>query len=166
MEERPSRWGVGPRIAAVALAWAAIAGVATRVWPGACLITFLPRAALVVPGGLLVLFGFAMLVASARALNEAYRRRCLVDSGVFGLVRHPIYSAWIVLIVPGLALLTRSWPLLLTPIVAFIAFKRLIHREDDYLAREFGSAWVQYRNRVNELFPIPRVRRRGYDRAS
>jgi protein-S-isoprenylcysteine O-methyltransferase Ste14 len=78
------------------------------------------------------------------------------SSGVFALVRHPIYSAWIVLIIPGLVLLTRSWPLLLTPGVAYAVFKLTIHRQDESLRQKFGPAYLAYRARVNELIPIPR----------
>jgi protein-S-isoprenylcysteine O-methyltransferase Ste14 len=76
-----------------------------------------------------------MLVVAARALNRAYKRDELVSSGVFALARHPIYSAWIVLIAPGLALLSRSWLQLLTPLVAYAVFKLLIHQGDEYLER-------------------------------
>jgi protein-S-isoprenylcysteine O-methyltransferase Ste14 len=71
------------------------------------------------------------------------------------LVRHPIYSAWIVFILPGIVLPTASWPLLLTPLFAYAAFKLLIRHEDDYLQERFGEAYLDYRNRVNELLLIP-----------
>ncbi len=72
------------------------------------------------------------------------------------LVRHPIYSAWIVFIVPGLGLLSRSWPVLLTPLVAYAVFKLLIRREDEYLEQRFGDDYLRYRMQVNELIPIPK----------
>jgi protein-S-isoprenylcysteine O-methyltransferase Ste14 len=77
-------------------------------------------------------------------------------AGVFAVVRHPVYSSAIVLSLPGIALLTRSWPLLLMPLVAYAVFKVLIHREDEYLERRFGQAYLDYRARVNEVVPIPR----------
>jgi protein-S-isoprenylcysteine O-methyltransferase Ste14 len=117
---------------------------------------FLPGATFAAVAGTLVVLGAAMLVVALRGCARAYNRNQLVASGIFALVRHPIYSAWIVSIVPGLALLSRSWPMLLTPLVAYIAFKRLIHHEDEDLERQFGDAYLNYRARVNELFPIPR----------
>jgi protein-S-isoprenylcysteine O-methyltransferase Ste14 len=57
---------------------------------------------------------------------------------------------------PGIAFLTRSWPLFLMPLVAYAVFKLLIHREDEYLERRFGQAYLDYRARVNEVIPVPR----------
>ena len=101
MQERLSRWGIGPRIAAAALTYAAIAGVATRGWPDVCRMRFLPDPAFVAAGSLLTLLGVVMLAVAALSPRPITESR-LVASGIFALVRHPIYSAWIVLIVPGL----------------------------------------------------------------
>lgn len=160
MSRRLSRWGIGPHIAVVALTYAALAGVATRRWPAVCRMRSVPYEVLMVVGGILLLGGVFLLVAGARSLTRAYNQDELVTSGAFALIRHPIYSAWIVFIVPGLALLARSWPLLITPLVACGVFKLLIHREDDYLQERFGGAFLEYRSRVNELIPIPMSRSR------
>ena len=157
MTDRLSRWGVGPRIAAAALLWAAFALVATRKWPGLCRMRFLSDAASVTIGAALLVFGVCMLIIAARACTAAYNHDRLVTSGIFSVVRHPIYSAWIVLIVPGLAFLCRSWPMLFTSLVAWAAFKKLIHREDEYIERRFGPAYLEYRARVSEIIPLPRL---------
>ena len=47
--------------------------------------------------------------------------------------------------------------LLMTPLVAYAAFKLLIHEEDDYLGRRFGPAYLEYRKTVNELIPLPKL---------
>lgn len=151
--ERLSRWGIGPHIAAAALAYAAVTEVVTHRWLGAWHLRFARSTALTVFGCALLVGGVVMLVISTRSLSRAYGRDELVTSGVFGIVRHPIYSAWLVFIVPGLALLMGSWPMLLTPLVAYAAFKLLIHREDDYLRERFGQAYVDYRAQVSELIP-------------
>jgi len=153
---RQSRFGVGPKIALPTLAYAALAGAATRMSPRICLLFSGISGAVLIAGALLILAGVALLIAAATAVTRAYRDGRLITSGVFALCRHPIYAAWIVLIVPGLMLLTRSWPLLLTPLLAYAVFKVLIHEEDDYLSRQFGTAYDDYRARVNELVPFPR----------
>jgi len=84
----------------------------------------------------------------------------LVTSEVFGLFRHPVYSAWIVFNIPAIALLFRSWPLLLAPVVAYAVFKLSIRTEDEYLENRFGQEFLDYRARVNELIPVPRFRQR------
>lgn len=160
MQDRLSRWGVGPRIALAALTYAALAGATTRRWPDACRILFVPYSVFVSLGSLVLVIGVAMLVFAARSATKAYNHDQLVLSGVFALVRHPIYSAWIVLILPGLALFSRSWPQMLTPLVACTVFKLSIRREDEYLRQRFGDVYLDYRARVSELIPIPRLWRR------
>lgn len=159
VQKRQSRFGVGPKIALPTLTYAALAGAATHFWPHVCLLLSVPSAVFLIAGALLVLAGVALLIVAAVSVMQAYDRGQLVTSGVFALCRHAVYAAWIVLIVPGLMLLTKSWPLLLTPLVAYAVFKLLIHEEDDYLSRHFGPTYAAYRGRVNELIPFPRFRR-------
>ena len=105
----------------------------------------------------MVLLGSTLLAFALFSMTRAYNCGQLATSGVFALCRHPVYAARIVLIVPGAMLLTRSWPLMITPLVAYAAFKLLIHEEEDYLRRRFGPAYLEYRKTVNELIPLPKL---------
>ena len=156
MEKRLSRWGIGPRTFLPTVAYGLVAWAATRAWPDACLLRWPPYAVFATAGGILLALGVPMWLTGAISVMRAYNRDQLVTSGVFGLVRNPVYSAMIVLNLPGIALLTRSWPLFLMPLVAYAVFKLSIHREDEYLERRFGQAYLDYRARVNEVIPIPR----------
>jgi protein-S-isoprenylcysteine O-methyltransferase Ste14 len=156
VEKRLSRFGIGPRMLLSAVAYAAVAGAATYAWPDACLLRWPPYAVFATVGWILLAMGGAMWLAAVVTVMRAYNRDELVTSGVFALVRHPVYSSAIVFNLPALALLTRSWPLFLTPLVAYAVFKLSIHREDEYLERRFGQAYLDYRARVNEVIPIPR----------
>jgi protein-S-isoprenylcysteine O-methyltransferase Ste14 len=160
MKREISIFGVGPIILGSAIAYAAVAGAATRLWPDICVIRAVPRWALVTLGILFLLVGLPMLAVGARAMAMAYRSDRLATTGLFGIVRNPIYAAWIVFVIPGLVLFTQSWPLLLTPVVAYVAFKIKIPRENRYLEKRFGAAYRQYKADVNELFPFPRLGRR------
>jgi protein-S-isoprenylcysteine O-methyltransferase Ste14 len=156
MNNRLSRWGIGPQIAIGTLAYAAVAGVATYHWPMFCRMHRVSATVSVATAIALLVVGFPMLALAARSVIRAYDHDRLATEGVLGLVRNPIYSAWIVFILPGLALLSRSWPMLLMPLVAYAVFKTRIHQEDEYLRQRFGQAYLEYRGRVNELIPIPR----------
>ena len=150
-----SRWGVGPKTLVPSMSYALAAWAATSAWPGVFRLRWLPDV-VVTAGAVLTAAGVAMWLVGAVAVMRAYNRDQLVTSGMFALVRHPVYAAWITLIFPGLALLTRSWPMWITPWIAYAIFRRLIHREDEYLERRFGQAYRDYRRRVNEVLPIPR----------
>ena len=90
-------------------------------------------------------------VVAARTVMTGYNKDQLATSGISALVRHPIYSAWIIFILPGLGLMTRSWPLLLTPLVAYFVFKLRIHCEDEYLEQRFGEVYLRYRRILEEV---------------
>lgn len=150
-----SRWGVGPKIFVPCLIYALATWAATSAWPDALELRRLPDFARTI-GAVLAASGVLMWIASIITLERAYTRDRLVTSGVFALARHPLYAAWIMLIFPGLAFLTGSWPMLLTPCIGYAIFKHVIHVEDDYLERRFGLAYLEYRRRVNEIIPVPR----------
>ena len=150
-----SRWGIGPKTFVPSFAYTLAAWAATSAWPRTFRLNWLPDI-VVSAGVVLTAVGVVMWLVGAVTVMRAYNRDQLVTSGVFALVRHPIYAAWITLIFPGLALLDRSWPMLITPCIAYAIFRHLIHREDEYLEQRFPQAYRDYRRRVNEVIAIPR----------
>jgi protein-S-isoprenylcysteine O-methyltransferase Ste14 len=156
MTQEMSRWGVGPSILLPTGAYAAVAGLVTWLWPEVCLVTVIPHSVFYVAGIVLLVIGVPMLVVAGRAATIAYNSDKLATTGIFGLTRNPIYSAWIVFNIPGLVLMSHSWPLFLTPLVAYMIFKARIERENEYLERHFGDEYRTYKAQVNELVPFPR----------
>ncbi len=156
MAERLSRFGVGPRIAAASLTYSALAAVLTWAYPRECLVGVLTIPVIRTLAIILIAIGVVIWILGIVGAMRAYNRDELITTGIFAVVRHPVYSAWIVFNFPGLALLTTSWPFLITPLVAYAVFKLSIHVEDAYLAERFGQAYLEYRRRVREVLPIPR----------
>src|SRR5262245_16201755 len=99
---------------------------------------------------------FAAAAAVAFAGGVAFRQRgppvrvteptrTLVVSGVYAYTRNPLYLGPTVGLV-GLALVVDSlWFLIATPLSAFAITKLAIEREEDYLARKFGDAYLAYK---------------------
>lgn len=156
MNRELSRWGIGPRILVSAGVYFAVAGLATWLWPEVCLVTAVPYPVFLVAGIVLLIVGVPMFMVAGRAATLAYNSDKLATTGIFGLTRNPIYSAWIVFVIPGLVLLSQSWPLFLTPFVAYMTFKARIGRENEYLEKRFGEDYRTYKAQVNELVPFPR----------
>ncbi len=156
MEGKMTHFGVGPRIFLPGIAYDVLAGLATHFWPGVFLMRLIPGSILAGAGILLLIFGVPMWAIAVWTIARAFGRGELVTSGVYALVRHPIYSAWIVFIFPGIALVCRSWLMLGASLVSYIIFKLLIKREDQYLEEKFGQAYLDYRGRVNEIIPFPK----------
>ncbi len=158
--ERMSRWGVGPSILGTALVYIVVASTLTHHRPDICLIRAIPKQVFVFASMLFLAVGFPFLVTALIALNWNYDRDRLATGGVYGIVRNPIYSAWILFLIPGMVFLDPSWPLLVTPLVTYLAFKSTIAREEAYLEERFGDAYRIYRSEVRELLPFPRRRNR------
>jgi len=132
MSNRLSRWGVGPRILLTAAGYGLLAGIVTYLWPAVCLIRAMPYFVFLMVEIVLLLVGVPMLRVAGRAAMRAYNRDQVATTGIFGLTRNPIYAAWIVFLIPGLVFLSHSWPMMLTPVVAYVAFKVWIKKENDY----------------------------------
>jgi protein-S-isoprenylcysteine O-methyltransferase Ste14 len=109
-------------------------------------------------GIVLLILGIPMWAMAVWTIVHAFKRGELVTRGVYALVRHPIYSAWIVYIFPGVALVCRSWLMLGASVLSYAIFKLLIKREELYLEEKFGQAYLDYRARVNEIIPVPSLR--------
>ena len=149
-----SLWGVGPRIVLNGLVVRRRRRAGRSVVARGLLDPSDPLPGVRDDGVLLLLIGMPMLAVAGRAIAVAYRSDKLATTGIFGVVRNPIYSAWIVFIIPGLVLLTRSWPLFLTPLVAYAVFKATIRRESEYLEQRFGNGVSAVQGRGARVDPF------------
>ena len=157
MVQKMTHFGVGPKIFVPGIIYDILAGLATHFWPGVFLIRTISNSILAGAGIVLLILGVPMWAMGVWTIVRAFRRGELVTRGVYALVRHPIYSAWIVFIFPGIALLCRSWLMLGASLVSYAIFKLLIKREERYLEEKFGQAYLDYRRRVNEIIPCFRL---------
>lgn len=87
------------------------------------------------------------------ALNPDHR---LVRSGPYRLVRHPIYTALLCLLV-ATGLLLTPWPLFVPALFLFaIGTEIRVRTEDALLASRFGDEFANYRRRVPAYIPFTR----------
>lgn len=77
----------------------------------------------------------------------------LVTSGPYRFSRHPMYAAIIFLLNPALAVLFRSWLLLLAAIPIYFFWRRCVRAEERTLAAKFGAAYSDYQKAVRPFFP-------------
>lgn len=102
--------------------------------------------------------GVAVLACSAAQVTKAFSEGKLVTTGIYAVVRNPLYSAWIVFIIPGIVIISRQALWSLVPVFMYVLCKVLIKEEDLYLEQKFGQNYRQYKEEVPEL--IPRFPRR------
>lgn len=149
---------LGPRgegwvaIQGILLAGAAVAGLSSPGWTGGS------RLATSIVGAMLIIGGLALATMGAHDLRDAltplpYPRAGarLVETGVYRLVRHPIYGG-LVLAAAGWGLLTASVAALVAAVVLFGFFELKSRREEAWLERRFDG-YRAYRARTRRLIP-------------
>jgi protein-S-isoprenylcysteine O-methyltransferase Ste14 len=82
----------------------------------------------------------------------------LVTDGVYALVRHPIYSAWLQISI-AIILFSQNIYLFILPIIFWIILSIALARtEEKWLTDKFGNDYVLYAQTTNRFVPFSRLR--------
>lgn len=103
-------------------------------------------------GGLLFVAGILRLGPNLTPFPKPRSDASLVDSGAYGLARHPIYGGGVIATF-GWALLNGSWPGLLAALALACFFDAKANREERWLGARFPE-YERYRRRVRKLIPF------------
>lgn len=131
----------------------------------------LKLANILIPGWLLIVLGIYVNMRAHDDMrehgtfaggNSFYHTQTVVDRGIYGIVRHPIYFAFI-LIDLGIVGLSQHWisMLLAVPILAYLYLSML--DEEKMNLKKFGESYTEYMQRVpriNALLGLMRARER------
>ncbi len=71
----------------------------------------------------------------------------LVDTGLYGVVRHPQYLSFMLICV-GIILAAQGWIVTAVGIPATLAIYLVIRSQDRFLVTQFGDAYTDYMERV------------------
>ncbi|MBM3357821.1 MAG: isoprenylcysteine carboxylmethyltransferase family protein [Betaproteobacteria bacterium] len=98
--------------------------------------------------------GFILLASAWKVLYAAQQERRLATTGPYSHVRHPQYTAFILIMVGFLF----QWPTLVTlvmfPILLYM-YVRLARREEREVLAEFGEEYGRYAKRTPAFVPRP-----------
>ncbi len=153
MKRKMSRWGIGPIFGILSIMYLITMLVVSYFYKPLFEIEFLPRIFVFTLGIVFLVIGVPFYVASVNAVTKAYNSNKLVTSGVFRYCRHPLYSSWIVFIVPAIVLLSNSLIGLTTPIFMYLILLKLIKKEEAYLESIFDSDYLEYKKNVPCILP-------------
>jgi protein-S-isoprenylcysteine O-methyltransferase Ste14 len=146
-------FGIGPRIVVSGvLSLAAILIVSSTFQP--LDYWFISGAIRTVMGTSLVVAGIYLWLASVRLIATRFKSGILITVGVYRIVRNPMYSCFIVFIVPGISLILNNPLIILSSIVMMLVFRMSIHKEEQYLKQQFGAAYQHYMSKVKQIIPF------------
>ncbi len=106
---------------------------------------------LILAGGVLAVRGILDLRENLTPLPAPVAHGHLVDTGVYGLVRHPIYTG-VILAAFGWGLFTASPAALVVAAVMALFFDLKSRREEVWLAEKYPD-YAAYRQRTRKLVP-------------
>jgi len=156
-ETRQSYLGRGPKIFGPAVALALAGGAAARLMPDIFLMgqRFLQPLRMLL-GWTLCLAGAGLCVWGVTRMFPAVRSGKLDTEGPFAMVRHPIYSGWIVFLFPGIAMVSGAWFIFAASVAAWLAFRKWAPVEEQALLDRFGQPYREYMSKTPALFPFPK----------
>ena len=96
---------------------------------------------ILVPGLVIWLWSVILILANVP-------RRRLITGGPYGWVKHPLYAAVALLVLPWAGFLLDTWLGAVTGAVLYLASRIFAPTEEAYLSRTFGTRWDAYRRRV------------------
>jgi protein-S-isoprenylcysteine O-methyltransferase Ste14 len=107
-----------------------------------------PPVALVAVSLLALAAGVTIWAWSIGLILTRVPRGQLITSGPYALVKHPLYTAVSLLVLPSLGLLLNTWLGVAIGVVMYGAARIFGPAEERDLARAFGPAWTAYASRV------------------
>jgi protein-S-isoprenylcysteine O-methyltransferase Ste14 len=106
--------------------------------------------------GVLVIFLGFTTVRKALIILPYIEEQKLCTEGLYAKMRNPIYFAWILIIIPGIIIVTGLSLGFTIPIFMYGVFRIFIPREEEYLERLFGEAYLNYKKSTGRL--VPRIK--------
>ena len=108
---------------------------------------------------LIVLVLLIELIVSIFIVSSLKEER-LMTKGAYAICRNPYYASLIVTFPLLFALLLRSWLILIVgPIAQYVVNRIFIRKEEKLLEANFGQEYIEYKSRVNAIFPTIPFRR-------
>ena len=109
----------------------------------------------IIIGFILIILGPYLWIKAVliQKINAKVKDEILITDGVYGIVRNPVYTAFIC-IFTGILLFAKNYLLLVLPIIFWIYLSLLMKMsEEKWLRAKFGKEYDLYCKRVNRIIP-------------
>lgn len=114
---------------------------------------------LTVIGAVLIILGiiFWIMAALKSNIDDEIKSDRLVTTGIYGLVRHPIYVAFLY-IATGLVLISQNLYLFVLPVIYWLILTVAMKKtEEKWLTDKFGESYAEYSRKVSRFVPFLRI---------
>ncbi len=105
-------------------------------------------------GYILLVPGIAFWLTAVAQLLIEFPRGRLITTGAYGVCRNPIYSSFILFILPAISILTFTWVYLVAAAFLLASVLVFIGKEEHELTRVFGEEYTNYKSRVDRVVPF------------
>ncbi len=139
--------GRGDKIMLFTLPFLAI-GLGLNIWNPGWFQVGGPPAALQALSIIVLIPGIVMWLWSVYLVLAVVPQKKLITSGPFALVKHPLYTAVALLVLPWVGFLFNSWIGAVIGIALYTGRKLYAAEEEQALAKTFGEDWKEYETRV------------------
>jgi protein-S-isoprenylcysteine O-methyltransferase Ste14 len=137
-------WGVGPRLAFLSFGYSIIPVFLTFHYPEYFVITSVPTYVFSFAGIILPAVGIPFWALSARTIARGFKDGVLCTRGGYSIVRHPLYSALIVFVIPGILMFFRYSDVFPVLGIAHDSLMRISHfQKADRQRRELPGGTVR-----------------------
>jgi len=139
--------GSGDRIGLFILPFLVVGLVLNIIYPSAFDVGG-PSTALRVASIAVLVVGVTTWAWSVGLILTKVPRKELITTGPYAVVKHPLYTAAALLVLPWVGFLFNTWLGALVGVVLYTGCRLLAPAEEESLSQEFGVAWTQYRDSV------------------
>jgi protein-S-isoprenylcysteine O-methyltransferase Ste14 len=153
MENKITRWGIGPKFAVISVVYSIIILILHSIYFQNLTFVVISKTLNLVLGIILIMIGIPIFLIPELTVVKYFQKGELCKEGVYSFMRHPIYGAWIVFMVPGIVLIFGSILGITIPIFMYCILRIFIVDEERYLERKFGKEYLEYKKKVGALFP-------------
>jgi len=97
--------------------------------------------------------GFTPKGTSGRNTNEGQIAERLNTSGIYSIVRHPLYLGNFFMWLAPLLMLSDIWFILCICAFFWIYYERIMYAEEQFLRKKFGQAYIDWSDETPAFFP-------------
>jgi len=147
--------GIGPKVAVVLMPWLAMSIIISRIYKEQFLYTISAAFAVHVSGIILMIIGLILYFSTVKLLLSGLKETKLVTTGAYRFCQNPLYSTFVLFVIPALSLILNSWLVLTTSAVGYLLFRIFVKLEYRELEDIFGQEYLNYKSKTPEFFPNP-----------